>query len=250
MHRVLKPTAAALACALALAPGYARTESEAHRFAAARAEMVETLRSYAAQPGSGAPGGRIADRVLDALAAVPRHALVPERLRRFAYDDRPLPIGRGQTISQPYIVALMTTLLDPQPDHRILEVGTGSGYQAAVLAKLAAHVYTVEIISALARRAARDLEALGFTNVTVRDGDGYKGWPSQAPFDGIIVTAAPDTVPPPLIDQLKPGGRLVMPLEEKGGRQFLVILEKDRLGRLGKRKVIEVRFVPLTRTPR
>jgi len=219
-------------------------------YAESRAWMVETVRDHAARPGSGAPGGRISPRVLEALAVVPRHELVPGRLMEFAYEDRPLPIGFGQTISQPYVVALMSELLSPRPEHKVLEVGTGSGYQAAVLARLVAHVYSIEIVEGLAERAARDLARLGITNVTVKAGDGYAGWPAHAPFDRIIVTAAPQTVPPPLIDQLKPGGLLVMPLEEKDGRQFLVVLEKGTAGRIAERKVIEVRFVPLTRAPR
>ena len=212
-----------------------------------RSLMVETVRAYAIQPGSGAPGGRISPRVLSALGTVPRHMLVPERVRSFAYTDRPLPIGYGQTISQPYIVALMTELLRPGPKDVVLEVGTGSGYQAAVLSLLVSHVYTIEIVAGLARRAAADLARLGYANVTVRVGDGYKGWPRHAPFDGIVVTAAPKEVPPPLIAQLKPGGRLVMPLKDASGAQSLIVLEKDRSGRMVRRNVIAVRFVPLTR---
>ena len=219
-------------------------------FVKERARMVETVRAHAAQPGSGAPGGRISPRVLAAMATVPRHMLVPERHRSRAYADRPLPIDHGQTISQPYIVALMTELLRPGPKGVVLEVGTGSGYQAAVLSRLVAHVYTIEIVGDLARRAAADLADLGYANVTVRAGDGYKGWPAHAPFDGIMVTAAPTEIPPPLIAQLKPGGRLVMPLEDALGHQSLVVLEKGLGGRMVKRKVIAVRFVPLTRNPR
>ena len=222
----------------------------AAEFASQRARMVETLRAHAARPGSGAPGGRISAPVLDAMASVPRHLLVPERYRRFAYADRPLPIGYGQTISQPYIVALMTELLRPGPKAVVLEIGTGSGYQAAVLAKLVAHVYTIEIVSGLARRAAADLARLGYGNVTVKAGDGYKGWPEHAPFDAIMVTAAPKEVPPPLIDQLKPGGRLIMPLENALGYQSLIVIEKGLDGRIARRDVIGVRFVPLTRNPR
>lgn len=219
-------------------------------FSKERARMVETVRAHAAQSGSGAPGGRISPRVLAAMGTVPRHALVPERHRHLAYTDRPLPIGYGQTISQPYIVALMTELLRPGPKDVVLEVGTGSGYQAAVLSLLVRHVYTIEIVEGLARRAAADLARLGYGNVTVRAGDGYKGWPAHAPFDGIMVTAAPKEIPPPLIAQLKPGGRLVMPLEGALGYQSLIVIEKDRDGRIMKRKVIAVRFVPLMRNSR
>ena len=219
-------------------------------FVKERARMVETVRRYAAQPSSGAPGGRISPRVQAAMGTVPRHTLVPERDRSRAYADRPLPIGYGQTISQPYIVALMTELLQPGPKDVVLEVGTGSGYQAAVLSLLVAHVYTIEIVDGLARRAAADLARLGYGNVTVRAGDGYKGWPDHAPFDSIIVTAAPKDIPQPLIAQLAPGGRLVMPLEDALGHQSLIVLEKDRSGQIVKRKVIAVRFVPLTRNSR
>ncbi len=219
-------------------------------FVKERARMVETVRAYAAQPRSGAPGGRISPRVLAAMGTVPRHMLVPERDWSRAYADQPVPIGYGQTISQPYIVALMTELLQPGPKDVVLEVGTGSGYQAAVLSLLVRHVYTIEIVEGLARRAAADLARLGYGNVTVRAGDGYKGWPAHAPFDGIMVTAAPMEIPPPLIAQLKPGGRLVMPLEDALGHQSLIVLEKDRSGRIVKRKVIAVRFVPLTRNSR
>jgi protein-L-isoaspartate(D-aspartate) O-methyltransferase len=219
-------------------------------FVKERARMVGTVRAHAAHPGSGAPGGRISPRVLAAMGTVPRHMLVPARFRSRAYADYPLPIGYGQTISQPYIVALMTELLRPGPKDAVLEVGTGSGYQAAVLSRLVRHVYTIEIVEGLARRAAADLARLGYGNVTVRAGDGYKGWPAHAPFDGIMVTAAPKEIPPPLIAQLKPGGRLVMPLEDALGYQSLIVLEKDRSGRIMKRKVIAVRFVPLTRNSR
>jgi protein-L-isoaspartate(D-aspartate) O-methyltransferase len=151
-------------------------------------------------------------RVIAAMSKVPRHLLVPEGVRGQAYEDRPLPIGFGQTISQPYIVAFMTERLEVKPTDRVLEIGTGSGYQAAVLAELAAEVYTIEIVQPLAERAAADLKSLGYTNVFVRAGDGYKGWPEAAPFDAIIVTCAPEKVPQPLIGQLKEGGRMIIPL--------------------------------------
>ncbi len=238
------------AAAVPVSSGAARAADFVADFVKERARMVETVRAYAARPGSGAPGRRISPRVQAAMGTVPRHMLVPERHRSRAYADRPLPIGYGQTISQPYIVALMTELLQPGPKDVVLEVGTGSGYQAAVLSLLVRHVYTIEIVEGLARRAAADLARLGYGNVTVRAGDGYKGWPDHAPFDSIIVTAAPKEIPPPLIAQLAPGGRLVMPLEDAWGRQSLIVLEKDRDGRIVKRKVIAVRFVPLTRNSR
>jgi protein-L-isoaspartate(D-aspartate) O-methyltransferase len=185
-------------------------------------------------------------RVLEAMAAVPRHRLVPERLQDVAYENRPLPIGHGQTISQPYIVAVMTDLLNLQPGQRVLEVGTGSGYQAAILAELGTRVYTIEIIEELGERARRDLEALGYDNVEVRIDDGYYGWESEAPFDAIVVTAAASHIPPPLIDQLKPGGRLVIPVGSRFMVQQLVLVEKDSAGEVTTRQILPVRFVPLT----
>lgn len=187
-------------------------------------------------------------RVIAAMQAVPRHEFVPAELRAFAYEDGPLPIGYEQTISQPYIVAFMTEQLALQPSHRVLEVGTGSGYQAAVVSKLAAEVFTIEIVEPLARRAAADLARLGFKNVQVRAGDGYQGWPEAAPFDAIIVTCAPDHVPEPLVRQLKDGGRMVIPVGESG-RQQLYVLEK-RGGKIEQRAVLPVKFVPMTRKAR
>lgn len=187
-------------------------------------------------------------RVIAAMQAVPRHEFVPAKLRAFAYEDGPLPIGYEQTISQPYIVAFMTEQLALQPSHRVLEVGTGSGYQAAVVSKLAAEVFTIEIVEPLARRAAADLARLGFKNVQVRAGDGYQGWPEAAPFDAIIVTCAPDHVPEPLVRQLKDGGRMVIPVGESG-RQQLYVLEK-RGGKIEQRAVLPVKFVPMTRKAR
>ena len=189
-------------------------------------------------------------RVLDAMRLVPRHRLVPAEVARLAYDDRPLSIGHGQTISQPYIVALMTELARVAPGDRVLEIGTGSGYQAAVLAQLAGHVYSIEIVEPLARRAATDLEALGYDNVSVRAGDGYAGWPEHAPFDVIIVTAAPDEVPAPLLEQLKPGGRMVVPVGRAWAMQRLKLIEKREDGSVGTRNVAPVRFVPFTREPK
>ena len=192
-----------------------------------------------------APGRDITNaQVLAVMGRVPRHEFVPERLRRDAYRDYPLPIGQGQTISQPYIVAFMTEQLEPKPTDRVLEVGTGSGYQAAVLAEMTAEVYTMEIIEELAQRAAADLKRLGYTNVHVRAGDGYRGWAEAAPFDAVIVTCAPEHVPQPLVDQLKEGGRMVIPI----GRiwnQELVLLRK-RGGKLEQHAVLPVSFVPMT----
>ena len=186
-------------------------------------------------------------RVLAAMRDVPRHLFVPPDLQRQAYADRPLPIGYDQTISQPYIVALMTELARPSPGDRALEVGTGSGYQAAVLSQLVSHVYTIEIVEPLARSAEQRLKNLGYTNVTVRAGDGYAGWPDDAPFDVIIVTAAPDHVPAPLLAQLKAGGRLVIPVGPVSAVQELQLIEKDNAGRIRTTRVVPVQFVPLVR---
>ena len=191
-------------------------------------------------------GIRDAD-VLRVMGAVPREKFVPKELQTSAYDDRPLPIGYGQTISQPYIVAFMTEQLQPKKTQRVLEIGTGSGYQAAVLSDLVAEVYTIEIVRPLAERAEAVLRELGYKNVHVKAGDGYKGWPEHAPFDAIIVTAAPDHVPAPLVEQLKEGGRMVIPVG-KSGAQELYLLEK-RGGQVKQTAVIPVRFVPLTRDP-
>ena len=182
-------------------------------------------------------------RVLEAMRAVPRHLFVPAEARPWAYRDHPLAIGYRQTISQPYIVALMTELLAPEPGHKVLEIGTGSGYQAAVLSLLVAEVFSIEIVEPLATRAKADLAAHGYDNVTVIAGDGYRGLPEEAPFDGIIVTAAPPYVPEPLIEQLKPGGRMVIPVGE--GYQELKLLVKTASG-VEEREVIPVRFVPMT----
>lgn len=183
-------------------------------------------------------------RVLDAMGRVPRHQFVPLELRPNAYDDRPLPIGFGQTISQPYIVALMTQLAQPRAESRALDVGTGSGYQAAVLAELCKEVYGIEIVESLAKDAAERLRRLGYSNVTVRAGDGYRGWPEKAPFDLIIVAAAPDHVPPALVEQLAPGGRLVLPV----GRSYqqLIVVEKLPDGTTRQRRAGAVAFVPMT----
>src|ERR1035437_10065832 len=186
-------------------------------------------------------------QVLAAMGSVPRHEFVPEPLRADAYADGPLPIGHSQTISQPFIVAFMTERLEPKPTDRVLEIGTGSGYQAAVLAGLVAEVYTIERISDLAQRAAADLKRLGCPNVHTRSGDGYQGWRGAAPFDSIIVTCAPEQVPQPLIDQLKDGGRIIIPVG-LAWKQELVLLRK-RGGKLEQQAVMPVSFVPMTREP-
>ena len=190
-------------------------------------------------------GGIRNPEVLQAMTDVPRHEFVPSALRPYAYADGPLPIGHGQTISQPFIVAYMTQALELTKQESVLEVGTGSGYQAAILGKLAKEVYSIEIVPPLAESARGVLSKLGFENVHVRLGDGYLGWPEKAPFDAIIVTCAPDHVPEPLISQLKEGGRLVIPVGEAGGVQQLVLLRK-RNGQISKDKMLDVRFVPMT----
>ncbi len=185
-------------------------------------------------------------RVLAALGKVPRQEFVPKDLRSQAYEDGPLPIGLGQTISQPYVVAFMTEALALRPQDRVLEIGTGSGYQAAVLAGLVAEVYTLELVEPLARRAEAILQRLGCTNVKVRAGDGTLGWPKAAPFDAIIVTCAPERVPQVLVEQLKEGGRMIVPVGSQGGTQELILLRK-RPGGLERQAVLPVRFVPMVR---
>ena len=185
-------------------------------------------------------------RVLAAMRAVPRHEFVPGDLRDLAYEDRALPIGWEQTISQPYIVAFMTEAIDPRPEDRVLEIGSGSGYQAAVLSLLAGEVCTIEIVEPLATQAAETLRRLGYANVRVRCGDGHLGWPDDAPFDSIIVTCAPDEVPAPLVEQLKEGGRLIIPVGPRGAQE-LILLEKHK-GAMRRRSVMRVAFVPMTGT--
>jgi protein-L-isoaspartate(D-aspartate) O-methyltransferase len=213
-----------------------------------RARMVEVIRQHARDAGRALGGRGLDPAVLGAMAAVPRHEFVPENVREHAYEDRPLPIGAGQTISQPFMVALMTDLLDVDSDDVVLEVGTGSGYQAAVLAPLAAEVYSIEIVPQLGESAAERLERLGYDNVHVRVGDGYYGWPEAGPFDGIVVTAAASHIPPPLIQQLSPGGRMVIPVGGAFARQQLMLVEKGEDGAIRTRQILPVRFVPLTGT--
>lgn len=206
-----------------------------------RADERERLSASLAVAGIGD------EMVLDALRRVPRHRFVPKALASRAYADRPLPIGKGQTISQPYIVAYMTEKLEVRPLHRVLEIGTGSGYQAAVLAELAAQVYSVEIVAELSHRAATVLAELGYDDVHLRIGDGWAGWSEAAPFDRIILTAAPSEIPRPLIDQLAAGGRLIAPLTDPlSGNQWIWLLKKDADGRVSRERLLAVRFVPMT----
>jgi protein-L-isoaspartate(D-aspartate) O-methyltransferase len=184
--------------------------------------------------------------VLKAMRVVPRHAFVPPNEQRYAYADHPLPIGLGQTISQPYIVAFMTEALRLKPNSKVLEIGTGSGYQAAVCAEIAGEVYTIEILEELANSAKKCLKELGYKNVFVKPADGYFGWKEKGPFDVIIGTAATGRVPPPLLEQLKPGGRMILPYEDDIGFQYLVLITKDDKGNIRRKNVMPVRFVPMT----
>ena len=184
-------------------------------------------------------------RVLDVMKVVERHKFVPERYSESAYKDGPLPIGYGQTISQPFIVAFMTENLKLKSSHKVLEIGTGSGYQAAVLSELCDHVYTIEIVDELANESAERLEKLGFENITVRSGDGYKGWPEEAPFDRIMVTAAPEEIPELLIEQLAEGGIMVIPVGKQYEIQYLWVITKEVGGQIKKEKILPVRFVPM-----
>jgi protein-L-isoaspartate(D-aspartate) O-methyltransferase len=215
--------------------------------AAERSRMVTTIKEHAKQASTALSRDAIAPEILKVLGDVPRHEFVPEKIRGEAYADRPLPIGYGQTISQPFIVAVMTDLLRVRPDDKVLEVGTGSGYQAAVLAHLAHRVYTIEIVPSLADSAAARLQRLGYDNVATRSADGYYGWEEAAPFDGIIVTAAASQIPPPLLRQLKPGGRMVIPVGAPFTLQYLVLVERNAdSGRVTTRQLLPVHFVPLT----
>jgi protein-L-isoaspartate(D-aspartate) O-methyltransferase len=233
---------------LALAAGFNGCDSNQHAGTKTleKAEVgfaVERRQMVAAQIAG--PGRNISNRrVLEVMAAVPRHEFVPVAQRHLAYQDCPLPIGYQQTISQPYIVALMTEQLDPQPNHRVLEIGTGSGYQAAVLSRLVKEVYTIEIIEALATRATDDLRRLGYTHVFVRAGDGYKGWQEKAPFDSIIVTCAPERIPQPLVDQLVEGGRMIIPVGPYLQQELYLLVKQG--GKIRQHSVLPVRFVPMT----
>lgn len=183
---------------------------------------------------------------LDAMRKVERHLLVPKNMQRYAYQDRPLPIGNGQTISQPFIVAFMTEAIDPKPDMKVLEIGTGSGYQAAVLAEIVDEVYTIETVEPLAEKARKRLTEMGYDNIYFRVGDGYHGWEEHAPFDAIIVTAAPEAVPPRLVEQLKVGGKMVIPVGPTAN-QHLQLIEKKKDGKITTKDLLPVRFVPFTR---
>jgi protein-L-isoaspartate(D-aspartate) O-methyltransferase len=206
--------------------------------------MIEEIAAEAAATADYTGRPAFDARVMAAMASVPRHAFVPPAEEAYAYINNALPIGHGQTISQPYIVALMTDLLDPRPDHTVLEIGTGSGYQAAVLSELVRQVYSIEVIPELAAEASERLQRLGYRNVSVKAGDGNAGWPEHAPYDGIIVTAAPAKVPAALLAQLRNGGRMIIPVG-KNGVQELVLIEKTAEGGVSERNILPVAFVPL-----
>ncbi|MEX0986349.1 MAG: protein-L-isoaspartate(D-aspartate) O-methyltransferase [Bacteroidales bacterium] len=214
-------------------PAFGERISERHHLA------YRVLKNY--------PGIQVYDTaVLGAIYRTPRHAFVPDRMKPYAYENTPLPIGYEQTISQPVIVASMTQMLDPQPGMKILEIGTGSGYQAAVLAELNVVVFSIEIVTELGIRAKKLIDELGYTNVHIKIGDGYEGWPEEAPFDRIIVTCAPEEVPEPLISQLKTGGKIVIPVGSENTTQYLVVLRKDQNGKIIRDTKYAVRFVPMT----
>ena len=236
-----QPAAAIAALLVAIAGQAAAADPET----VARLSMVRTIEVIARESTGGATPATLDTAVLEAMRRVPRHAFVPVAQRPLAYDNRPLPIGYGQTISQPYIVALMTDLLRLPPRARALEIGTGSGYQAAVLADLGHQVYTIEIVSDLAKQAATRLSDLGYDAVHVRQGDGYYGWPEAAPFDGIVVTAAASQIPPPLLDQLKPGGRMVIPIGAAFLVRQLMLIQKRADESIHTEALLPVAFVPL-----
>ena len=211
----------------------------------ARKEMLEDIALHMQLVSERIRKKALSESVMKAMATVPRHEFVLDEMRMFAYLDEPLPIGYGKTISQPFMVALMTDLLQVQPDDRVLDVGTGLGYQAAIFATLAKHVYSVDIIDELAKQAAERLERLGYQNVDVRTGDGRKGWASEAPFDKVLVAAAPELIPPALLEQLKPGGRMVIPSGLPGSQQ-LMLVEKNAQSAINTEEILPVLFSPLT----
>jgi protein-L-isoaspartate(D-aspartate) O-methyltransferase len=230
-----------LATLLATSSGSAQEVTQA-----AREEMIAAIEGHARSAPGALEDGTIDTAVLDAMRQVPRDAFVPDDVRPLAYEDTPLPIGYSQTISQPFIVALMTDLLDVGPGDTVLEIGTGSGYQAAVLSPLVDRVYSIEIVPELGERAAGTLKEQGFDNVETRVADGYYGWAEAAPFDGIVVTAAAGQIPPPLVEQLEPGGRMVIPIGTPFSAQMLMLIEKQEDGSITTRQVLPVQFVPFT----
>ncbi len=229
-----------------LAPDTGRCTEHEDAYADARRQLVRTIEEHVRQTSAYLGKSELDPRVIAAMATVPRHEFVPETLRGLAYADKPLPIGNDQTISQPYIVAIMTDLLDLPPNCKVLDIGTGSGYQAAVLAEICASVYSIEIVEPLGTQAANRLARLGYDNVSVRIGDGFFGWPEQQPFDAIVVAAVTDEPPPALVEQLKPGGRMIIPLYSGIASEQLVLVKKHADQSITTRKILPVRFVPLT----
>jgi protein-L-isoaspartate(D-aspartate) O-methyltransferase len=240
-----RPVLGALGLVAALAGGGAEAQDP---YAREREALLREIAAMARETRFETGRAVFGERVMAAMAKVQRHRFVPAAYGSLAYANRPLPIGGGQTISQPYIVALMTELLDTKPGDTVLEIGTGSGYQAAVLAELVKQVYSIEIVEPLGRRAESLLAELGYRNIAVRIGDGYNGWPERAPFDGVIVTAAAAHVPPALVEQLKPGARMVIPIGAEGDVQFLQVMAKQPDGSVITQMNLPVRFVPLTRS--
>ncbi len=243
-RRILTTLAGGISCALLLSTPVAARDAD--DYAALRSRMVEEIEDDVKHTSLYIGKLSLDERVMRAMGSVPRHRFIPTPQRTYAYENRPLPIGKGQTISQPYIVALMTDMLQVDEDDIALEIGTGSGYQAAILAELVEHVYTIEIVEALGVAAKKRLQDLGYDNITTRIGDGYYGWEAHAPFDVIIVTAAAGSIPPPLIKQLKPGGRMAIPVGGVYATQQLMLVEKDAHGKITTQQLLPVRFVPLT----
>jgi protein-L-isoaspartate(D-aspartate) O-methyltransferase len=233
-------------CAIVLIGLLIASQTFAEDWSKMRQEMVKAVESDTYDTRHYLGKAKLSASVIKALGKVPRHLFVPEHSQHDAYLNQPLPIGRGQTISQPFIVALMTDLLEVDESSKVFELGTGSGYQAAILAELVKEVYTIEIVASLGEKAAELLASLGYANAHVRVGDGFFGWPEQAPFDGIIVTAAGIDVPPALIEQLKPDGKLVIPVGEQYAVQHLLVITKHADGSLTQKNVLPVRFVPIT----
>ncbi|MBL1262303.1 protein-L-isoaspartate(D-aspartate) O-methyltransferase [Candidatus Methylomicrobium oryzae] len=243
---MIYPTCVRTAILLFFFAGFARAETDA--YARQRAAMVAEIEANMAQTAGLLGRKGLSAEVADALRTVPRHQFVEEEMQPYAYQNRPLPIGHGQTISQPYIVAVMTELLDAKPGDKVLEIGTGSAYQAAVLGAIGAEVFTIEIVEPLAAAAHERIAKLGLANIHTRTGDGYYGWPEAAPFDAVLVTAAASHIPPPLIKQLKPGGRMLIPVGDRFNVQQLVLVEKDPDQKVKTRQLLPVSFVPLTGT--
>lgn len=226
---------------------YAGAElTDSDPFVAQRRQMIAAIEQDVRETSQYLNQEALSDAVLQALGKVPRHRFVPEDQVEWAYENRPLPIGHGQTISQPFIVALMTDLLKLDSTDKVLEIGTGSGYQAAILAEIVESVHTIEIVEPLAESAAQRIRDLGYARIHTRQGDGYFGWESEAPFDAIVVTAAASHIPPPLVAQLKPGGRMVIPVGSGFMVQQLLLVQKDLQGLVTTRQILPVRFVPLT----